>query len=228
MRRFLETGLLTRRRTSRWNVAGNGGSEWSSPVRTLLFPSKLLGPTSMGSQTGKRGEILTPQLPVLSECLPFTGILSKPSAYAVVSACLLDCLLQLPNRSFRLSCHCSTTTRLSWLPFASQVKVKLYRGLRDLRARFLHKCNFYNPHPRWFTCIRLCASVHAVPFQPDHCKLQHHLWCKTFREPPIPSMTSRPTSTVRLIILSCIVNLKMRGWILFTFAAPLWDNMLCT
>lgn len=197
--------------------------------KDLTFPIEVIGTNIHGVfQTGKRGEILTPQLSVLSECLPFTGILSKPSAYAVVSACLLDCLLQLPNRSFRLSCHCSTTTRLSWLPFASQVKVKLYRGLRDLRARLLHKCNFYSPHPRWFTCIRLCASVHAVPFQPDHCKLQHHLWCKTFREPPIPSMTSRPTSTVRLIILSCIVNLKMRGWILFTFAAPPWDNMLCT
>lgn len=106
--------------------------------KELTFPIEVIGTNiHRVSQTRKRGEMLIPELVFLSD-------LSSLHRHTFQVLCLCPSfslflrLLQPPNRSLRLQCHPSIATRLSWLLFAGQVQVKLYRGLRGLRTSLLH------------------------------------------------------------------------------------------
>lgn len=92
---------------------------------------------------------------------------------------------------------------LDWAgpPFAGQVKVKLHHGLRDLRTSLLHNVisTLLTPAPGSVPLYTLSL------FNQITANLSITSGAKPSASLSFP-VTSRPTSTVRLIILSCIVR----------------------
>lgn len=163
MRRFLETGLLTRKAPADGILLEMEGSEWRCPRRSLLLPFKLLVlPCTRPPKQASREESLfqSYQARVLSVPSSCTDVFSKTSAHVPVSplpylAWTFCSVPVIGLSASRVAPPISTTPRLSLLPIVVRSP-----WLTDLRTRLLRKCYF---HTRSGACT--CSSSSTRPLQ---------------------------------------------------------------
>lgn len=160
------------------------GTEWNSPGRSSLFPSRLLAPPSTRSLKPEESSLQIYYARVLSILSSWTGMFSKVSARAPVSVCSFSwtaCYSPLMGLSASSATPpIGTMPRLSWLPFAAYLISKLLTVALET-ARLGYFANVIStllvpvgvPAPK-------SVPLHAVPFLQDHCKPQHHLSGEAF------------------------------------------------